>query len=175
MTGAVKKTQKTRSMEKDAVTTKASSPYQHELKNTGSTPNIHWWWRCESLHDSQFTDHCKTETWGIIYCPWQKDLREFSHPSYEWYIKLGVRRHLLLGMDQLSLCVIFARDSGPDEPLVSWIISQWAIVFLYLPTRAHFAKKSNLWECLSPQKCTSALPEQDGFLGQHSCLPWLQH
>lgn len=38
MAVAAKKTLKTRNTEKDSVTTKASSPYHHELKNPVNTP-----------------------------------------------------------------------------------------------------------------------------------------
>lgn len=38
MTVAAKKTQKPRNMEKDSVTTKASFPYQHELRTQLATP-----------------------------------------------------------------------------------------------------------------------------------------
>ena len=145
MAVTAKKTQKTCSSEKDSVTTKAGSPYQCEPKNPGSTPKYAsmmtlWVTVC----DSQFDDRYKTETW-IIYSPGQKDLKELSHPPYEWYIKLGIRRHpfLLLEMDWFSLFVCLPRDTEPDKPLVSLIISQRTLLFLYLPPWARSAQKAN--------------------------------
>lgn len=135
-------------------------------RTQGAPQNIHRWWLCESLHDSQLNDRYKTETW-IIYCPGQKDLKELSHPPYEWYIKLGIRRHpfLLLEVDWFSPFVCLPRDSEPDKPLVSLIISQRTLLVLYLPPWARSAQKANPWDCLSTQKCTSSLRRARWLLG----------
>lgn len=118
MAVTAKKTQKTRSAEKIQSQQRLALLISVNPRTHGAPQNIHRWWLCESLCDSQLDDRYKTETW-IIYCPGQKDLKELSHPPYEWYIKLGIRRHpfLLLEVDWFSLFVCLPRHTEPQISL----------------------------------------------------------